>query len=65
MGILLLFLVFAFAVGIVVILVYSGLRGSSGPRYQGAAPHKGKVMRFTGMSSEVKEDDGKQSRTEV
>jgi hypothetical protein len=40
-------------------------KGTPGPRYQGEAPHQGPVMRFTGTSSEVKQDSGKQTTNRV
>lgn len=47
-------------------LIYGAIHGSPrSPRYSGQAPHRGKVMRFTGMSSHVKEDSGKQHDTKV
>jgi len=50
---------------VVVVLVASALKGERGPTYQGQAPHKGPVMRFTGTSSQVKDDSGKQHTTQV
>jgi hypothetical protein len=46
-------------------LVYAAIYGGRGPRYQGEAPHKGSVMRFTGTSSTVEHDSGEQRTTRV
>jgi hypothetical protein len=64
MGIFFLFVLLIAAIAAVA-LVYAGITGSREPRYQGEAPHKGKVMRFTGTSSEVKDDSGNQHTTQV
>jgi uncharacterized protein YpmS len=50
-------------VGVVVII--AAATHSGGRRYDGHAPHQGKVMRFTGTSSKVVDEDGKQRRTNV
>lgn len=66
MGMLLIVLLIAVVLGIVAAMVTSGLKGTGRePRYNGEAPHRGPVMRFTGTSSEVKEDKGTQRTNRV
>jgi hypothetical protein len=51
--------------GPILYFIFKAAARVSGPRYQGEAPHQGPVMRFTGTSSEVKEDSGKQTTTRM
>ena len=59
------FLALLFGIAVIAVLMYAAIHGRRGPRYQGEAPHKGPVMRFTGTGSEVKDDSGEQRTTEV
>ena len=65
MAMLLILIALALVATAVVALVVAGMKGARGPRYQGQAPHQGPVMRFTGTSSHVKQDSGKQPDTRV
>jgi hypothetical protein len=66
MAMLLIIILFAVFAAVIVAMVASGMKGAPrARRYAGEAPHKGPVMRFTGTSSEVKEDKGNQRTTEV
>jgi hypothetical protein len=66
MAMLVIIILFALFAGIIVAIVASGTKGEpTSPRYAGEAPHKGPVMRFTGTSSQVKEDTGNQKTTHV
>ena len=66
MAMLVIMILGALFVAVVVLLVVSGTKGEpKGPRYGGEAPHKGPVMRFTGTSSQVKNDSGNQRTTQV
>jgi hypothetical protein len=65
MEVMLVILLAAFVIGLLALMLVAATKGSRGPRYSGAAPYKGKVMRFNGTSSEVKEESGKQRSTEV
>jgi hypothetical protein len=59
-------LIFLLLVAVVAVITFVLLAArSSGQPYEGQAPHQGKVVRFTGTSSQVIEEDGKQRRTGV
>jgi hypothetical protein len=65
MAILIILIVLAMVAAVIAALVSGGMKGERGPTYQGQAPHKGPVMRFTGTSSQVKDDSGNQKTTQV